>query len=322
MTTRAPISRAIASALAGTVAAWMVGGLVGCGSGSARGTAQVETGSSEAEVDLSPVVRGAEEGLEARLWAIEGRPGLLAAVLGEFGPPASADARQVARWKENGLRVVEVPLDRLDWVRAQLPTMGPINREWLGMLPEWVEVVKGPTLTRERPIRLDSGVVGLGPGRLRMMARCWAMPSAGLLNDQAGVGSVLQIELMPELRIPRQAHDESLGMLFEDTVSSGEPGARGIAFDRLVLACRSSGEHAIVIVAESADADWSEPAPGRPESELAAPTVFGPPAVVAPTLGDVLLTNLTAPEDSGDARMVIVLVPRVPERFGVLPRSR
>ncbi|MFG0258741.1 MAG: hypothetical protein ACF8LK_00195, partial [Phycisphaerales bacterium JB041] len=225
------------------------------------------------------------------------------------------------RWKENGLRVVEVPLDRLDRVRAQLPTMGPINREWLGMLPEWVEVVKGPTLARERLIRLDSGVVGLGPGRLRMMARCWAMPTAAS-GAQAGVGSVLQIELMPELRIPRQAHDESLGLLFEETVSSGEPGARGIAFDRLVLSCRSSGEHAIVIVAESADADWSEPAPGRPESDQAAATVFGPPAVVAPTLGDVLLTNLTAPDDSGDARMVIVLVPRVPERFGVLPRSR
>lgn len=223
MAARVSIPRAICSALAGPVAACVVCSLAGCGS------AQVETVAPEAEVDLSPVVRGAEEGLEARLWAIEGRPGLLAAVLGEFDPPASADARQVARWRENGLRVVEVPLDRLDWVRAQLPTMGPINREWLGMLPEWVEVVKGPTLAGERPIRLDSGVVGLGPGRLRMMARCWAMPSAGLLNDQAGVGSVLQIELMPELRIPRQAHDESLGMLFEDSVSSGEPGEIGRA---------------------------------------------------------------------------------------------
>lgn len=326
MAAQSPNPRAIGPALAGAMAcamaAGMLGGLAGCGSGGSAGTTHVEAGAAEAEVDLSPVVRGAEEGLEARLWAIEGRPGLLAAVLGEFGPPASADPGQVSRWQQNGLRVVEVPLDRLDWVRAQLPTMGPINREWLGMLPEWVEVVKGPTLAGERHIRLDSGVVGLGPGRLRMMARCWAMPSAGLRDEQAGVGSVLQIELMPELRIPRQAHDESLGMLFEDSVSSGEPGARGIAFDRLVLACRSSGAHAIVIVAESADADWSEPAPGRPESDLAGQTVFGPPAVVAPTLGDVLLTNLTAPDVSGDARMVIVLVPRVPERFGVLPRSR
>ena len=116
MAARVSIPRAIGSALAGPVAACVVCSLAGCGSGG--GTAQVETVAAEAEVDLSPVVRGAEEGLEARLWAIEGRPGLLAAVLGEFDPPASADARQVARWRENGLRVVEVPLDRLDWVRA------------------------------------------------------------------------------------------------------------------------------------------------------------------------------------------------------------
>lgn len=258
------------------------------------------------------------------MWAVEGRAGLLAAVLGEFGPPAGAGAGQVSRWRENGLRVVEVPLDRLDGVRAQLPTIGPINREWLGMLPEWVEVVRGPTLPGEKAIRLDSGVVALGPGRLRMLARCWAMPDAPGSNggEGAGVGSLLRVELMPELRMPRQSHDDSIGALFEEPTTDREPGVRGIAFDRLVLGCAASGESAILIVAESADADWSEPAPGRPESDAEGVSVFGPQALATPTLGDVLLTNLTAPEESGDARVVVVLVPRVPERFGVLPRPR
>ena len=303
--------------------------LSGCGPGSSSGATTVKPGATETELDLSPVVRGADAGLEARLWAVQARPGLLAAVFGEFGPPTGADARQVARWQQNGMRVVEVPLDRLDRVHAQLPTIGTRNREWLGMLPEWVEVVQGTTLAGERTIRLDSGEVRLGPGRLRMMARCWAMPDVGRATEHvtkpdtgAGVGTLLQLELMPELWMPRQAHDRSLGLLFEDVVSSGEPGVRGIAFDRLVLGWQATGTHALVIVAESADADWSEPAPGRPESESAGPRVFGPPAVVAPTLGELMLTNLTAPDMPGDARVVIVLVPRVPERFGVMPRSR
>ncbi|MDQ7013868.1 MAG: hypothetical protein Q9O74_08240 [Planctomycetota bacterium] len=303
--------------------------LSGCGPGSSSGATTVKPGATESEIDLSPVVRGADAGLEARLWAVQARPGLLAAVLGEFGPPTGADARQVARWQQNGMRVVEVPLDQLDWVHAQLPTIGTRNREWLGMLPEWVEVVSGTTLAGERAIRLDSGEVRLGPGRLRMMARCWAMPDVGRATEHVakpdagvGVGTLLRIELMPELRMPRQAHDESLGLLFEDAVSSGEPGAQGIAFDRLVLSWQAAGTHALVIVAERTDADWSEPVPRRPESSASGAQVFGPPAVVAPTLGELMLTNLTAPDMPGDARVVIVLVPRVPERFGVLPRSR
>jgi hypothetical protein len=40
----------------------------------------------------------------------------------------------------------------------------------------------------------------------------------------------------------------------------------------------------------------------------------------APTLGELMLTSLALPESVGDARVVVVLVARVPERFGLLPR--
>lgn len=320
-----PIQNLIAAATRAGITLCALCALCACGPTAGSSATALKPSATDPQIDLSPVVRGADAGLEARLWAIQVRPGLLAAVLGEFGPPTGADETQVARWQQNGMRVVEVPLERLDWVHAQLPTIGTRNREWLGMLPEWVQVLNGAPLPTERPIRLDSGKVSLGPGRLRMMARCWAMPiprPAPDTDPHAGVGTVLRVELMPELRMPRRAHDESLGMLFEDVVSSGEPGARGIAFDRLLLGWQATGTHALVIVAENADADWSDPAPRRPESTAQEAQVYGPPAAVVPTLGELMLTNLTAPDMTGDARVMIVLVPRVPQRFGVLPRPR
>lgn len=302
---------------AACAAAIAAAALSGCAAG---GGGSAEAGESAAETaTIAPVVRGAESGLEARLWAVEGRPGVLPAVLGEFGPPAGADPRLVDLWKQNGVRVLEVPLDRLEGVRGRLPTIGPLHREWLGLLPEWVEVVKGPSLAGERSIRLDSGLARLGPGRLRLVARCW--PAPRLQADAgAGVGSLLRVELMPELRMPRQAHDERLGMLLEDAARDTGPGSRGVAFDRLLLGWGATGESAVLLVPEAPEADWSAPAPGRLESAASETMVFGPPAVEAPTLGELMLTNLTAPDVPGDARLVVVLVPRAPERFGVLPR--
>lgn len=263
----------------------------------------------ETDPTIAPVVRGAEAGLEARLWAVDGRRGVLAAVLGDFGPPPGADPDEVELWRRNGLRVLEIPLDRLESVRDELPTIGPRSREWLGMLPEWVEVARGPSIASDRAIRFDTGYARLGPGRLRLLARCWAVPGGSLGR--------MRVELLPELRMPRRGHDERLGMLLDSGLA---PDGRGLAFDRLLLGWTSDGSGAVLIVPESPDIDWADPLPGRPETEASTAQPYGPTPVRTPTLGELMLTNLASPDTPGDARMVVVLLPRVPERFGLLPR--
>lgn len=270
---------------------------------------------------ITPVVRGAEAGLEARLWVVENRSGALAGALREFGPPPSAGAGEVETWRRNGFRVLEVPLDRLDGVLGALPTIGPRHREWLGMLPEWVEVVKGAQLSGEQLMRMDGGSAVLGAGRLRLVARCWAMPGEQVAGGAAG--AVMRLELMPELVTPPRRDDEGLSRLLEGGGVTPRGGVRGMAFERLRLGVVSGGGSAIVIVPEDPDLDWFAEAAGRPESGVdpaSSRAMVGPRMLKTPTLGELMLTSLALPESVGDARVVVVLVPRVPERFNLLPR--
>lgn len=271
---------------------------------------------------ITPVVRGAEAGLEVRLWVVENRSGVLSGALRDFSPPATAGAGETELWHENGFRVLEVPIERLDELRAGLPTIGPLHREWLGLLPEWVEVVKGAMLVGGQPARMDTGAAMLGPGRLRLVTRCWATPSVGALPEGAGAGALLHVEVMPELVTPRRGDDDDLTRLLEGGLAP-RSGVRGLALERLRLGVVSSGAGAIVIVPEDPDVDWHAEATGRPESGLEARgqrATIGPRMMTTPTLGELMLTSLALPESAGDARVVVVLVPRVPERFELLPR--
>ena len=280
-------------------------------------------GSSSILDDASaPVVRGAEAGLETRLWVVENRSGVLGGALREFGPPATVGAGEVALWQRNGFRVLEVPLDRLEGLRAGLPTIGPLHREWLGLLPEWVEVVRGAELSGQQPVRMDTGSAVLGPGRLRLMTRCWAMPSLGAISKGDGAGALLHIEVMPQLGMTAQREGDALRRWLGTEHESARTSVRGMAFERLRLGVVSAGGSAIVIVPEDPDVDWNAEAAGRPESGFEAQqrAVVGPQMLTMPTLGDLMLSSLALPETAGDARVVVVLVPRVPERFELLPR--
>lgn len=295
-------------------------GLSACAGGSG-GQAPEPT---PAEQFSAPVVRGADAGLEARLWVVENLSGVLAGALRDYPPPAGADAAELDTWKRNGFRVLEVPLDDLEPVLATLPTIGPRHREWLGLLPEWVEVVKGAQLASPQTAKLDSGPVTLGPGRLRLVARCWTTPAlTPARGDQTATpAALLHIEVMPELLGPKRPDRDEMARLLDTTITP-RAGVRGMAFDRLRLGITASGGSAVIIVPEDPDVDWRADAEGRPESGLdpdAARDVVGPRIPQAPTLGELMLTSLALPESVGDARVVVVLVPRVPERFNLLPR--
>lgn len=272
---------------------------------------------------ITPVVRSAESGLEARLWVVSNQSGLLPAVFRDYHPPAAAGAAQAETWRKNGFRVLEVPVERLEELRASLPTIGPLHREWLGLLPEWVEVVKGSRLETERLVQLDDGAVRLGPGRLRLLTRCWTTPSVGAQPDGSPAGAVLRVEVMPELMMQPAQGDEPLERLLSGEPVRRGPGVRGVAFERMLLRLVSSGESAIVIVPEDPGADWDAEAPNRPESGLDSrrdDLAFGPKTPALPTLGELMLTSLALPETVGDARVIVVLVPLVPDRFELLPR--
>ncbi len=309
-------------------------GIAGCGSTRPTISSQDSPPGSSA---ITPVIRGADAGLEARIWVVDNQPGILAGLLRDY-PKAQASAGEVDLWQRNGIRILEVPLDKVDSLRASLPTVGPIQRNWLGLLPEWVTLVGGMRLGRERALALDSGVVDLGPGRFELATRCWLEPRIGPVApvsaadpsdspshaSPAQPDAQLRIELLPELALPKPATRSLLDSLESPAASLAQRRRNEtIAFDRLSLSLAADGDHAYLIVAEAPDVDWFAQASPRPESSLepdSRDALVGPAFPALPTLGDVLLTNRLDPNAPDRARVVLVLIPRVPDHFELLTR--
>ncbi|MFM9997227.1 MAG: hypothetical protein ACKVU4_15670 [Phycisphaerales bacterium] len=303
----------------------------GCGGGS-RGSAAVTDAAS-------PVVRGARSGLELWSWVVTDARSTsgLRAPRDESGPPGPPDpgtevkpppprveivdlkydvaevlapyierpvpmaAEERARWFAAGLRVVSVPLADLDRVQAHLRTAGPVQRQWLGEKPDWFDAVSGPAFSRQRQVEAPFGPATLEPGNLRLMLRCWLTPDWSGSEASSGPGAALRVELTPEHR-PHAAAPASLR-------AAGDP--RDTLMPHLAAHLLMRHEEALLIIPESPDVEWFGPRDAR----AAAQPSIGPAPPRLPTIGELMLT---ADADSGTgrrARVIIVLIPRVPDRF-------
>ncbi len=265
----------------------------------------------------APVVRGAESGIEVSWWVVDDREDALAATIREhLGRNVPAPQEQVELWRANGLHVFAVPVTAVESLRSRLPVLGPVQRQWLGLLPEWAEVVKGPELSSERYVGLDSGVLRMEPGRLRLLARCWTAPDLSRA-DGSGPAALLRLELMPQL-LERRRRD-AIAPLTEQDVSGAA--VSGLSFPRLTLSLTADGGDALLVVGAPPGHDWSVGSPAlRPETpqDTALVSPFGPPPPGAPTIGELMLTGAPLSSSSETTRVVVVVLPRVSERFELI----
>jgi len=272
---------------------------------------------SPAPVAPAPVVRGSESGIEVVWWVVDDREGAIAAAIrAHLDRPVPAPPDQIRLWRANGLHVFALPPAAVEQVRSALPVLGPVQRQWLGLLSEWAEVVKGPELGPGRYAGLDSGVLRLEPGRLRMLARCWSVPDL-TRTVESTPAALLRLELMPQLAEGRRR---------EAPAPLAEPGPTaapdaGLTFPRLTLSITADGADAIVIVGAAPDHDWTLASPPpRPETPQDAAPVspFGPPPPGAPTLGELMLTGAPLSAAAETTRVVLVVLPRVARRFELI----
>ena len=284
----------------------------------------------------SPVVRGADRGLEAWWWIVtdprialppEPEAGidpatqpppafsiiddrvnietLLAPYL-DRPVPLSDEMRQ--RWLESGFRIVSVPPADLERIQASSRMIGQAQRQWLGEVTQWADTVRCPTLTQPKTVLIGDEPVKLAPGRLRLMVRCWTIP---ISETPDGARPALQIELAPRLDPTVSERERMLAAAGMTAQSEAQ------FFKSLAATMTVDREETLVIIADSPASDWSAPGPAAP-----APSeddTFGPKPGSTPTLGEVMLSS---PGSKGTprARLVVVLFPRLPSRFELLPR--
>lgn len=288
------------------------------------------------EPEAAPV-GAAEQGLEVVVWTSDDTYFRVGRALERHAsgravlPPGETEA-----WRRAGLRIVAIPIERLDELIADTPPIAPVQRQRYGQMPVWSPIVRGP--------RLPEGVAGpdgrrLEPGRPRLIVRSWIEPdlSSGLAIE------VVRTELAIQIESERRA-----GLLTELPANRSIAQA-GEILDALLTAVSSDGREAFVIVAESPDVTWADlpeppapasdsatdggatgPAPG-PGDESAAtdpggtepgPTTPAVPGPIGPsgprtrTLGEWMLASPGTPARDGrnavgPRKVLMVLVPRL-----------
>jgi len=302
------VTRHTLSAVALTVMA----GLCGCATQRAQAPQALPT-----DVDfVSPVVRGAENGLEMHWWVVEGSADSLRAALASYcDEPCGVPEETRAALADSGLRLVRAPLADLTSIREGLKLRGRTDRKWLGQAPWWVEALRG-ALTGEAVALQHGRVITLPSGRLRVLARAWTAPGAisPVMRADVAIQHLPRVsELLPNLT-PGDAR------------RALEPQRQGEVFEETLASLEMEEGYAYLLVCDSPEAVW----PGE-ETEAAldplmatyAPTrdeACGPPTLAPPTLGERLLRRSATPlTNERSMTAVVVLAPRLPERYTLLP---
>jgi hypothetical protein len=259
------------------------------------------------DASASAVVQ--DKGLELRWWVVSDRYADVARTLAPYeANPIPADPQAVARWDRSGLRIVAVPLDKLTEVRDALPRVGKTNRQWLGESPLWVDAVNGPDLDRPWTVVLDRATTELSPGQLSLLVRDWLVPR---MTEDGALAS-LRVELLP-----RHNSRTPINRRIDEALQPGAPRFESTTFDELRLTLDVSSTMALLIVPESPSVRWSlvpEPDAAVDDAEVS----FGPSTPAYPTIGSVMLTNSPANLGATVNKAIIVLIPRLPERFELI----
>lgn len=237
-------------------------------------------------------------GLEIEVWAIEDRGGELARALQGYDEPAAPiDGASARAWRESGFRLVGVPTEELDRLRASMRLVAPVREESLTDATRWRPVARGPRLSGET-VTTALGPAPASDGWARLLARAWAAPS---VREGQGSEASMRLELVPQIVQP--AGGESIERI--EARLRGK--ARAISEDgpvlrALALSAMLPAGQALLIVGEDPSANWSSLAESAPAIEPAQ----GQPDEAAPVGPE--LPGEVEPVDAG-AGMGVLSVP-------------
>ncbi len=320
-----------------TDASWILSAVLLCMASCASNTKPSDLGAETTDPvksTTSNIFPSTGAGVELRSWATRASSDDFSATLAPYEQAAADRFGEVAsRWEKNGLRLVLIPLDETAAVVEKLIPQSVVNARWLGQPAAWTQLVAGPEFHTARLFRISNAPLDLKPGALRILIRDWVVPTPAL------------DKLHLELAFQHVAHDERNNRRapFQSRRLTEEE--RGHVFRTLTSHLSLAPGEALLIIPESPEQDWEiSPARDAPDSGSTSapaneldpnqgstnathdanpshrPAPAGPAPPRLPTLGDALLSLLDTSDPTGDTpRRVILLVPRIPKRFQLLP---
>ncbi len=338
------MTRRARSRLARASVAFVLGSLGACATGSGGPDAPPPSVTDArlpplADIDPQmPMVRGEASGLEAHWWVVNDADLDVARTLAPYEiDPDNEDGALgdgLREWKANGFRLARVPLSQYDAVRGALPPSRTFQRVWVGEAPEWRELIRGRSAGGERRLLVEGRLTQLPAGKLRLLTRAWVVPSAG--------GARLHVEAVPQIDLPDPGR---MRQMFEqiDRPPDLSKRADGVTLDDLFLSMSLREGEMVIITADRPGADWSRTPPPRdqqvavlegemvegetPDDDGSIPwdpgakargPGAGPRSSRALTIGEAMLASSPEEVGYGAPKVVVVLIPRLPDRFRLL----
>lgn len=257
---------------------------------------------------LSPAVLGGDDGLELRWWVVAEQHDEVARALAPYlAQPLAIDGALADVWRVHGLRMIRVPLADIPGLRRAMPVLGRVDRQWLGQIPRWTELLQGDRVDATTGLLVGGARMPMPDGRMRLLARAWTAPTAH--------GARLRVDMT--LQHAPTARDA----LLEDFASMGRRSAeeRGSVFTELTANMTLDPGYAYLIVPEDPARAWTSAGALSNRAWRGWGEIAGPPAPLLPTPGEALLTSLSSRLGDTPLRAIVMLVPRTPERYSLLP---
>lgn len=258
---------------------------------------------------LSPAVVGGDDGLELRWWVVAEQGDAVARALAPYlAQPSPIDGDAVEAWREHGLRMVRVPLADIPGLRRAMPVLGRVDRQWLGQIPRWTELLQGDRVSSDMGMLVGGARTAMPDGRMRLLARAWTTPTA--------TGPRLRVDLT----LQHAASAPGMGVNAFATMRRLAPEDSGSIFTELTINTALDPGYAYLIVPEDPSRAWTTAGALSNRHWYDWGEIAGPPAPALPTPGEALLTSLSGRLGDEPLRAVVMLVPRTPERFSLLGR--
>ncbi len=232
--------------------------------------------------------------------------------------PVTRESRQL--WKANGFRLISVPREELDSIRDHLRLTGPVQQQFVGESPQWMEAMPGPRWFGVQSVGTDRGTVSLNTGAMRLLMRCWSGPAisiAGIDASKLVSGSIpgaVQVELLPQHVGVQDRGDVAALLKPKPTIAQ-----EGVLFPRLSLEASFATDDALLIVPDSPDAEWKTRPEVDPFEDEGMFKQFGPPLPTLPTIGEIMMTDQVT-GGRRNSRVVMVIMPLPPATFNLLGR--
>lgn len=282
---------------------------------------------------IAPIAPVFNEGLEVAWWITRDTDNAVGSSLARFANrPSPLPGGVVGTWERAGFRVLALDESDVHDLLEALPPVGLVRRDWIGRKVRWTECFRPPAEAKAEPHRIVGLPHEVNPGRLRFITRAWSAPAGAASGDE---GAVLRVDLAlqlytPTRTVPRVTLDEPRLPLAQH---------EGTILADVTAELTLHASQVLLITGEAPGVVWSTPDKTQPKDDeppaavpadqfdpgVAAPkddnpnAAFGPHVEQPVTPGQAMLTAETSAIYPTPTRTIILLIPRVPTHFSLLP---